>query len=170
MLDILFGNAVCFCLFEEIYLWFLNTSWLFVCWQGVMGFSKCNLVFFRSGIVRLRCCSWWFPTFLLFEAFLRQYLIDSDMFMYLFWTKDTRVEFWNLWHKKLQKVRMDPTIRNDPTSSKSWFCKWKDSCNLEVKPPEIPPRIDTQNGYDFSKAEVFPPSPFHPAHRLLGPS
>lgn len=69
--------------------------------------------------------------------------------------KDIRVEFWNLWHKKIQFVRMDPTIRNDPKSSKSWFCKWKDSCNLEVKPPEISPELIPNMAMIFWKPKIF---------------
>lgn len=54
--------------------------------------------------------------------------------------KDIRVEIWNLWHKK-DSIRSDGP--NDSEWPTSWFCKWKDSCNLEVKPPEIPLGIDT---------------------------
>ena len=68
-----------FCLeFEEIYLWFLNTCWLFVCWQGVMGFSKCNLAYFiQKWIVGLRI------GIVVSKAFLGQYMVHSDMSMYL---------------------------------------------------------------------------------------
>ena len=68
-------------------------------------------------------------------------MTHSDMFMYLFWTKDIRVEFWSLWHKKLQKVRMDPTIRNDPQVA---FVNGR--IHVIGKHPQKSQGIDTKNG------------------------